>query len=44
MRPAISLGEFEADEESGGRHDEAAWARRLPGMLRFLFDVPEASR
>lgn len=24
-------------EESGGRHDEAAWARRLPGMLRFLF-------
>jgi hypothetical protein len=24
-------------EEPGGRHDEAAWARRLPGMLRFLF-------
>lgn len=24
-------------EEAGGRHDEAAWARRLPGMLEFLF-------
>ena len=24
-------------EEPGGRHDEAAWARRLPGMLEFLF-------
>ncbi|MBP9143721.1 MAG: alpha/beta hydrolase [Thermoanaerobaculia bacterium] len=24
-------------EEPGGRHDEAAWARRLPGMLDFLF-------
>jgi predicted alpha/beta superfamily hydrolase len=24
-------------EEAGGRHDEAAWARRLPGMLKFLF-------
>ena len=24
-------------EESGGRHDEAAWARRLPGMLEFLY-------
>ncbi|MBP7589099.1 MAG: alpha/beta hydrolase [Thermoanaerobaculia bacterium] len=24
-------------EERGGRHDEAAWSRRLPGMLQFLF-------
>lgn len=24
-------------EEPGGRHDEAAWSRRLPGMLEFLF-------
>lgn len=24
-------------EEAGGRHDEAAWSRRLPGMLEFLF-------
>ena len=24
-------------EEGGGRHDEAAWSRRLPGMLDFLF-------
>ncbi|MEO8195220.1 MAG: alpha/beta hydrolase-fold protein [Thermoanaerobaculia bacterium] len=24
-------------EEAGGRHDEAAWSRRLPGMLKFLF-------
>jgi predicted alpha/beta superfamily hydrolase len=24
-------------EEPGGRHDEVAWARRLPGMLDFLF-------
>lgn len=24
-------------EEPGGRHDEAAWAHRLPGMLDFLF-------
>jgi predicted alpha/beta superfamily hydrolase len=24
-------------EEPGGRHDEAAWSRRLPEMLRFLF-------
>jgi predicted alpha/beta superfamily hydrolase len=23
-------------EEPGGRHEEAAWARRLPGALRFL--------
>ena len=23
-------------EEPGGRHDEAAWSRRLPGMLDFL--------
>ena len=30
-------------EEAGGRHDEAAWARRLPGMLRFLYGAaPEA--
>ena len=27
-------------EEPGGRHDEAAWARRLPGMLDFLFPAP----
>lgn len=24
-------------EEPGGRHDEAAWSRRFPGMLSFLF-------
>lgn len=24
-------------EEPGGRHDEAAWSRRLPEMLEFLF-------
>ncbi len=24
-------------EEPGGRHDESAWARRLPGMVDFLF-------
>ncbi len=24
-------------EEPGGRHDEAAWSHRLPGMLEFLF-------
>jgi predicted alpha/beta superfamily hydrolase len=24
-------------EEPGGRHDEAAWSRRLPGMMEFLF-------
>ncbi|MEO7795780.1 MAG: alpha/beta hydrolase-fold protein [Thermoanaerobaculia bacterium] len=29
-------------EEPGGRHDEAAWAHRLPGMLEFLFPVPGA--
>jgi predicted alpha/beta superfamily hydrolase len=29
-------------EEPGGRHDEAAWSRRLPGMLEFLF--PPESR
>ena len=22
--------------DAGGRHNEAAWARRLPGALRFL--------
>ncbi|MEO8277401.1 MAG: alpha/beta hydrolase-fold protein [Thermoanaerobaculia bacterium] len=27
-------------EEPGGRHDEAAWSRRLPEMLQFLF-LPE---
>jgi predicted alpha/beta superfamily hydrolase len=27
-------------EEPGGRHDEAAWARRLPAMLEFLFPPP----
>lgn len=27
-------------EEPGGRHDEAAWSRRLPGMLRFLLKSP----
>ncbi len=26
-------------EEAGGRHDETAWSRRLPGMLDFLFPV-----
>jgi predicted alpha/beta superfamily hydrolase len=29
--------DLEFIEEPGGRHDEAAWARRLPGMLKFLF-------
>lgn len=24
-------------EEPGGRHDEASWSHRLPGMLEFLF-------
>lgn len=27
-------------EEPDGRHDEAAWSRRLPGMLDFLFPPP----
>jgi hypothetical protein len=27
-------------EEPGGRHDEAAWSRRFPGMLEFLFVGP----
>ena len=30
--------------ETGGRHDEASWGRRLPGALRFMLaDVPPAA-
>ena len=26
-------------EEQGGQHSESSWARRVPGMLEFLFPV-----
>jgi predicted alpha/beta superfamily hydrolase len=31
-------------EEEGARHHESAWARRLPGALRFLFGVQAARK
>ncbi len=36
FRRAVDL---QCIEEPGGRHDEAAWSRRLPGMLEFLFPI-----
>lgn len=42
-RSGFRLGvDLEWIEEAGGRHDEAAWSRRLPGMLEFLFPSPGA--
>lgn len=30
--------------ETGGRHDEAAWARRFPNAVRFLLNAPAVSQ
>jgi len=40
-RPGVDL---EYVEEVGGQHQEAAWARRLPGALRFLLAGTTAGR